>query len=433
MRSTTRTPLPVRLTGIKEAGELCRHLDARQADRTGRAGRHLLFGRPETGWTSRWSISSSRRQTASFARQWTGADCTYGFDQRKHRDRPRHRHRRSSPPTATSRSPTSNRCRPGNTARRHSDTRRVGSVGPKVAQAENVRAALAFVARGEAPLGIVYATDAKVEPAVKVVGAFRSRHRPIPIRWRRWRRFENPTQRTLPRFPAIADGRTGLREIRLQLSSRRRRRGSGVLEPLTPQEWTAVVLSLRDRDGGDRWWRCRSASRSRGCWRAAVLGKIAARRARAPAAGAAAGGDRLSAAARVRHARRRSARSSTSIFGIVFSFRWTGAALACGVMAFPADGARDPAVDRGGRPAAGGRGARRSAPTVWMFAHRHAAAGAARHHRRRDARALPRALGEFGATITFVSNIPGETQTISAAIYTLTAGAGRRRAPRCRW
>ncbi len=31
-----------------------------------------------------------------------------------------------------------------------------------------------------------------------------------------------------------------------------------------------------------------------------------------------------------------------------------------------------------------------------------------------------RALGEFGATITFVSNIPGETQTISAAIYTLT-------------
>ena len=34
--------------------------------------------------------------------------------------------------------------------------------------------------------------------------------------------------------------------------------------------------------------------------------------------------------------------------------------------------------------------------------------------------AFARALGEFGATITFVSNIPGETQTISAAIYTLT-------------
>jgi molybdate transport system substrate-binding protein len=46
------------------------------------------------------------------------------------------------------------------------------AVAPRVAQAENVRAALTFVARGEAPLGIVYGTDAKSEPAVKVVGTF---------------------------------------------------------------------------------------------------------------------------------------------------------------------------------------------------------------------------------------------------------------------
>jgi molybdate transport system substrate-binding protein len=43
---------------------------------------------------------------------------------------------------------------------------------PKLAQAENVRATLAFVARDETPIGIVYETDAKVEPRVKVIGAF---------------------------------------------------------------------------------------------------------------------------------------------------------------------------------------------------------------------------------------------------------------------
>ncbi len=51
---------------------------------------------------------------------------------------------------------------------------------PKLAQAENVRATLAFVARGETPLGIVYETDAKIEPKVKIVGAFpESSHEPV--------------------------------------------------------------------------------------------------------------------------------------------------------------------------------------------------------------------------------------------------------------
>ena len=46
------------------------------------------------------------------------------------------------------------------------------AVEPKIAMAENVRLALSLVARGDAPLGIVYETDAKIEPAVKVIGVF---------------------------------------------------------------------------------------------------------------------------------------------------------------------------------------------------------------------------------------------------------------------
>jgi molybdate transport system substrate-binding protein len=54
------------------------------------------------------------------------------------------------------------------------------AVEPKLAMVGNVRAALVLVARGEVPLGIVYATDAKVEPAVKVIGAFPDdSHEPI--------------------------------------------------------------------------------------------------------------------------------------------------------------------------------------------------------------------------------------------------------------
>jgi molybdate transport system substrate-binding protein len=51
---------------------------------------------------------------------------------------------------------------------------------PKLAMTENVRAALAFVARGEAPLGIVYETDARIEPQVRIIGRFpESSHAPI--------------------------------------------------------------------------------------------------------------------------------------------------------------------------------------------------------------------------------------------------------------
>ena len=110
-------------------------------------------------------------------------------------------------------------------------------------------------------------------------------------------------------------------------------------------------------------------------------------------------------------------------FGIVFSFRWTGAVISCGVMAFPlmvrAIRLSIEAIDRKLEDAAATLGAN----WFWCFvtvtlplALPGIIAGAML--------AFARALGEFGATITFVSNIPGETQTISAAIYTLTQVPG---------
>jgi molybdate transport system permease protein len=109
--------------------------------------------------------------------------------------------------------------------------------------------------------------------------------------------------------------------------------------------------------------------------------------------------------------------------GIVFSFRWTGAALACAVMGFPlmvrSIRLSIEAIDRKLEEAAGTLGA----SPFWVFL----------------TVTLPltlpgiivgmilsfaKAMGEFGATITFVSNIPGETQTLSTAIYTFTQVPG---------
>ena len=110
-------------------------------------------------------------------------------------------------------------------------------------------------------------------------------------------------------------------------------------------------------------------------------------------------------------------------FGITFAFRWTGAALASAVMGLPllvrAVRQSLDAVDRGLEAAAATLGA--SPPLVFATV------------------TLPlivpgivtgvllsfaRSLGEFGATITFVSNIPGETQTLPLAIYSFTQVPG---------
>lgn len=109
--------------------------------------------------------------------------------------------------------------------------------------------------------------------------------------------------------------------------------------------------------------------------------------------------------------------------GIVFAFRWTGAALACAVMGFPllvrALQLSIDSIDRRLEDAAGTLGAN----PVWVFVTvtlplilPGIIAG--------TILSFARAMGEFGATITFVSNIPGETQTLPSAIYTFTQVPG---------
>ena len=110
-------------------------------------------------------------------------------------------------------------------------------------------------------------------------------------------------------------------------------------------------------------------------------------------------------------------------FGIVFAFRWTGAALAAAVMGLPlavrAMRQAIEAVDRRLEAAAATLGAGRA----WVFATVTLpliAPGILNG----VLLAFARSLGEFGATITFVSSIPGETQTLPLAIYNFTQVPG---------
>ena len=104
--------------------------------------------------------------------------------------------------------------------------------------------------------------------------------------------------------------------------------------------------------------------------------------------------------------------------GIVFAFRWTGAALACGVMSFPLlvrpMRLSIEAVDRKLEQAAETLGA-----PPWRVFFNVTLPLALPGVLAGMVLGFAKAIGEFGATITFVSNIPGETQTISSAIYSL--------------
>ena len=105
--------------------------------------------------------------------------------------------------------------------------------------------------------------------------------------------------------------------------------------------------------------------------------------------------------------------------GIVFAFRWTGAALAAAIMGFPllvravrlAIESVDPRLELAARTLGASR-----TRVFFMVTLPLAASGVATG----ALLAFARALGEFGATITFVSSIPGETRTLPLAIYTAT-------------
>src|SRR5215510_5501148 len=106
-------------------------------------------------------------------------------------------------------------------------------------------------------------------------------------------------------------------------------------------------------------------------------------------------------------------------FGIAFSFRWTGAAVACAIMGFPlmvravrlSLEAVDEKLEAAARTLGAGR-VRVLATITLPLALPGIITGILL--------SFARSLGEFGATITFVSNIPGETRTLPLAIYTYT-------------
>ena len=104
------------------------------------------------------------------------------------------------------------------------------------------------------------------------------------------------------------------------------------------------------------------------------------------------------------------------LFGFTFAFRWTGAALAAAVMGFPlmvrairlAIEAVDPKLEEAAATLGASRLAVFATVTLPLILPGVIAGGIL---------AFAKAMGEFGATITFVSNIPGQTQTLPSAIY----------------
>ena len=284
---------------------------------------------------------------------------------------------------------------------------------PKFAMAESVRAALTLVARGEAALGIVYSTDAKVEPGVKIVGTFPADSHPAII---------YPVAATTTAKPETTDylaflRSTAAKTILEKYGFKFLVSPTDLMFEISPTEWTAILLSLRVAIIATlvatpfgialAWLLAR-----RDFWGKSVLDALVHLPLVLPPV--------VTGYLLLLTFGRRGLVGAwlADHLGIVFAFRWTGAALACGVMSFPLlvrpIRLSIEAIDRRLEQAASTLGAapwQVFATVTLPLALPGMLAGMVL--------GFAKAIGEFGATITFVSNIPGETQTISSAIYSL--------------
>ncbi len=110
--------------------------------------------------------------------------------------------------------------------------------------AESVRAALTLVARQEAVLGIVYATDAKVEPGVKIVGTFPADSHPADhLSCGGGRRLQRPKRRDYLAFLRTSAAKAIFEKYGV-LVSRQPNHLKRVFD-ISPTEWVAIQLSLR--------------------------------------------------------------------------------------------------------------------------------------------------------------------------------------------
>src|SRR5712664_3935949 len=395
--------------------KLCRKFGTSKTDRTGRAGGYIPVRRHRLDGLRNGQEDHQRVDARQSARQQHRADRAEGLGDRQCRDR--------------------TGLRSGKTRRRRQDChrRREGGSGRQIRQGG------AGKARRMAGRGAEIRDGGERARGADPGGARRSRARDRLFdrcqgRARRQDRRHLPGgfsprhhlsrcgngdceagSGRLSRVPALVGSQGNLREIWLQTSGEPNDL-SGVLE-LSPTEWTAIQLSLRVAAVATlvatplgiaiAWLLAR-----RDFWGKAVVDALIHLPLVLPPVATGYlllltfGRRGLVGAWLADH------------LGIVFAFRWTGAALACGIMSFPLlvrpIRLSIEAVDRRLEQAAGTLGAapwRVFATVTLPLALPGVLAGMVL--------GFAKAIGEFGATITFVSNIPGETQTISSAIYSL--------------